>query len=449
MKSIRGKLFIILSFLFALSLGLNFFSYLSFMELKSKREQIQLGNQLELELSQLPSNLKANATQLNSLKKLNQRLTPPLRKAGVSEMLTHLEKRRTGTFKKHLKTFKTNETEFRRFNLNRMDYLEKKVLFLMGLGAVFLIFGFAALHILFKHLVIVPIRNLSSKMLDFLHNRYTYQFGSPSNDEIGHLHANFNSLAQRVISHTDELKSLDQAKSDFLSIASHELRTPLTSIKGSLSLLKGGMGGELNEVTTELLGIAETESDRLIRLINDLLDLAKIEAGKLPLSTIWVPVDDLIKTTFNSLQGLAQSASVELVYENAAQNVQVMIDKDRIQQVLTNLMSNAVKFSPKGDCVIAKVILIENEGIRFEIKDHGKGIDPEDQKLIFQKFRQASGPNNPIVKGTGLGLAIAKALVEEHQGEIGLKSKPGEGSTFFFTLKEWRFASTHPVVEAS
>ncbi|HAG91547.1 MAG TPA: hypothetical protein DCL41_06730 [Bdellovibrionales bacterium] len=449
MKSIRSKLFLLMSLIFGISLGLNLMAYMSFMELKSLRMQVELGNQMELELNQLPSDLKLTPGTIEKLKAKAAPMKPTLRLAGMELLLEKADKRHRRSFQKHFKTFRTNETEFRRYTLNQMNYLEKKVLFLTGLGVVGLLIGFAFLHSFIKVLVIKPIESLSSKMLDFLHNRYTYQFGVPRNDEIGNLHSSFNSLAQRVITHTDELKSLDQAKSDFLSIASHELRTPLTSIKGSLSLMRAGMAGDMNEVASELLGIAEMESDRLIRLINDLLDLAKIEAGKLPLTTVWVSASDLVQTTFKSLQGLSQSAGVDLVFENHAENVQVEIDQDRIQQVLTNLMSNAIKFSPKGDCVIARVILSDQEGIRFEVKDHGKGIDPEDQKLIFQKFRQVTGPNNPLVKGTGLGLAIAKAIVEEHQGEIGLTSKPGEGSTFFFTIKKWRFKSAENHAEAS
>ena len=177
--------------------------------------------------------------------------------------------------------------------------------------------------------------------------------------------------------------------------------------------------------------------------------MAKIEAQKVSLETAWVPVDEIVNTTFASLQGLSQSAGVDLVYENPNPHLQVLVDKDRIQQVLTNLLSNAVKFSPRGKSVIARAVLKESEGITFEVSDHGKGIDPQDQQLIFQKFRQASGPNNPIVKGTGLGLAIAKAIVEEHEGHIGLRSKPGEGSTFYFFLSKWRFQKASSVAEAS
>lgn len=449
MRSIRVRLFLILSFIFAAVVGLNLLSYMNFLQLRGKREQLSLGHQIALDLKSLPSNLRVSDKELQSLKNQIAKLKPFPRQAATEKIIEKIEKRQRYQFRKHRDTYMMNEAEFQRFTLGQMDYLERKILFLSGLSGIVLLIGFAFIHGFLKHVVIHPIQNLSSRMMDFLHNRFTYKFDSPKNNEIGDLHSTFNSLAQRVISHTDELMSLDQAKSDFLSIASHELRTPLTSIKGSLSLLRGGLAGDLNDVSAELLGIAEAESDRLIRLINDLLDLAKIEAGKLPLETNWVCVEELIQTTMNGLKGLAQSADVQMVSEVDSPHLQVLIDRDRIQQVLTNLMSNAIKFSPKGESVIARVRLNEMDRVVFEVRDHGKGIDPQDQQLIFQKFRQATSASNPLVKGTGLGLAIARALVEEHEGEIGLKSKPGEGSTFYFTLSKWRFFDASKTAEAS
>lgn len=449
MRSIRVRLFLLLSLIFTTVVGLNLLSYMNFMELRTKREQLSLGHMIALDLKGLPSHLRVGDEELRKIKDQMAKLKPFSRKIAAEKIIEKIEKRQRSHFQKHRDTYMVNEAEFQRYTLGQMDYLERRILFLSGLSGLILLLGFASIQGFLKHVVVRPIQDLSSRMMDFLHNRFTYKFDSPKNNEIGDLHSTFNSLAQRVISHTDELMSLDQAKSDFLSIASHELRTPLTSIKGSLSLLRGGLAGELNDVSAELLGIAEAESDRLIRLINDLLDLAKIEAGKLPLETSWVSVDELVQTTVNSLKGLAQSADVEMVSEVESPHLQVLIDKDRIQQVLTNLMSNAIKFSPQGESVIVRVKVNDKDQVVFEVKDHGKGIDPQDQQLIFQKFRQATSANNPLVKGTGLGLAIARALVEEHQGEIGLSSRPGEGSMFYFTLSKWRFFDSKRTAEAS
>ncbi len=169
----------------------------------------------------------------------------------------------------------------------QLTYLEKKLMYYGSLAIFIMLLGFVGLQLFISRSVIRPLHHLSRKMVDFLNDRYTYQFSVPSSDEIGRMQSTFNSLAQRVISNMEQLKTLDQAKSEFLSIASHELRTPLTSIKGSLSLMRSGVVGNMNEMADNLLTIAENESDRLIRLINDLLDLAKIEARKLPLHQDW------------------------------------------------------------------------------------------------------------------------------------------------------------------
>ncbi len=282
-----------------------------------------------------------------------------------------------------------------------------------------------------------PLEGISRRMMDFLVDRYSFNFSHPEASEIGDLQRTFNSLAQRVINTMDELKNLDQAKSEFLNIASHELRTPLTSIKGSLSLLGSGVMGSMDANSTRLIKIAESETDRLIRLINDLLDLAKIEAGKLPLECEWVSWDDVLRKTTESLMGLAHRASGTIDF-TLEPGIEVYMDRDRIQQVLTNLISNAIKFSPLGGVVRIQTGRTRSGEIIVRVIDQGPGIDPEDQQLIFQKFRQATSVANPLVKGTGLGLTIVKALVEEHGGRIGVESEPGQGSTFWFTLPKWR-----------
>jgi signal transduction histidine kinase len=295
--------------------------------------------------------------------------------------------------------------------------------------------------------VFSPLKDLSQKMVDFLNQKYTYQFSVPESNEVGDLQGTFNAMAQRVLTNMEELKSLDQAKSEFLSIASHELRTPLTSIKGSLSLLRSGIVGQMNEAAENLMNIALTETDRLIRLINDLLDLAKIEARKFPLSLNWTSLSSLVDSTFLSLQGLTRTAGVELVADSLPP-VEVYMDSDRIKQVLTNLLSNAVKFSPKGSHISLTSYTDDKGLLWIEITDQGKGIAPEDQELIFQKFRQATSPQNPLVKGTGLGLAIAKGLIEEHGGEIGVRSTVGHGATFFFSLPKWKFTKAEAKTSA-
>lgn len=321
-----------------------------------------------------------------------------------------------------------------------LDKLKETTILFAGLTALAPLIGMMLLLIVFQKSIFGGIERLSRRMMDFLVDRYSFQFSQPDDNELGDLQRTFNSLAQRVINTMDELKMLDQAKSEFLSIASHELRTPMTSIKGSLSLLGSGAMGTLDPTSLQLIKIAEIETDRLIRLINDLLDLAKIEAGRLPLASEWRNWDDILRTTAEGLVGFAHNAGVRIEIE-APEDIEAFIDKDRVQQAMTNLISNAIKFSPRGSAVKLITGWTKQGELLINIQDSGPGIAPEDQELIFQKFRQGSNPENPIVKGTGLGLAIAKALVSEHGGDIGVESTLGKGSSFWFTLPKWRKSS--------
>ena len=314
-----------------------------------------------------------------------------------------------------------------------LDLIEHEIACALAATAL----GFLAVASMLRKRIFTPLEQLSRRMRDFLVDRYSFHFSRPEATELGDLQRTFNSLAQRVINTMDELKSLDQAKSEFLNIASHELRTPLTSIKGSLSLLDSGVMGHIDPSCVRLIKIAETETDRLIRLINNLLDLARIESGKLPLARAWLTWDDITAKTTEGLTGFAHKAGVHIKVD-AAPGLEVFIDRDRIQQVLTNLLSNAIKYSPAGAWVHIGVGRSSHGELLVRIKDQGPGIDPVDRDLIFQKFRQGGSSTDQLVKGTGLGLAIAKALVAEHGGEIGFESELGRGSTFWFTLPEWR-----------
>lgn len=306
-----------------------------------------------------------------------------------------------------------------------------------GLAFLSLLTGLFAVARAVHSNILKALNRLSNRMMDFLVDQYSFHFTEPSGNEIGDLQRTFNSLAQKVINGMDELRRLDQAKSDFLNIVSHEMRTPMTSIKGSLGLMANGLGGQLTPEGRQLLKIAETETDRLIRLINNLLDLAKIESGRLPLTCGWAEWDATVHKTSNGLLGLAHEAQVRIEIEPAPWLV-VYMDTDRIQQILTNLLSNAIKFSPAGHAVRVSVVAYLHQPLVVRVKDQGRGISRADQNVIFQKFRQISSQQSPLVKGTGLGLAIAKALVEEHGGTIGVESEPGQGSTFWFTLPKWR-----------
>lgn len=435
MGSIRIRLFILLTLFTGTTLLLATVAAYSARDFRYGRRQLEMSYMIRDEIQEL--NLKPGSDTFKKLEALKGDLFPPRRGTELSGLLNAISEGR-GVRERQSVMLK-NEAEFQRFTRKELDFLEERLTYFAVLALATLVLGFVALQMFVNRSVIRPIRDLSRKMVDFVHDRYTYQFSVPSTDEIGNMQATFNSLAQRVISNMEQLKTLDQAKSEFLSIASHELRTPLTSIKGSLSLMRSGLVGQMNEMADNLLTIAENETDRLIRLINDILDLAKIEAQKLSLNQEWLPLNNLVNVSLQSLQGLASQAGVELKADPIPP-VNVYMDQDRVQQVLTNLLSNAIKFSPKGKSVLVKCQINDRNQLLIEVKDSGRGIDPADQEAIFQKFRQATNAKNPLVKGTGLGLAIARALVEQHGGEIGVRSVPGEGSTFYFTLAEWKYA---------
>ena len=223
--------------------------------------------------------------------------------------------------------------------------------------------------------------------------------------------------------------------SEFYSMVSHELRTPLTSIKGSLGLLEGGKGGELSPKAKRLVSMGREECDRLVRLINDILDIRKIEAGKLEIKKKQVIPQKVILEVIESLSPYAGEHKVKLIAGDACTEP-IMADRDRIAQILTNLISNAVKFSPEGGEVKVTAEL-KPEKVLFKITDQGPGINKLDQQKLFKIFQQLNSTDSRPKGGTGLGLAICKALVEEHDGEIGLDSEPGKGSTFWFEISRF------------
>jgi PAS domain S-box-containing protein len=239
----------------------------------------------------------------------------------------------------------------------------------------------------------------------------------------------FFSVFMRDIS---ERKKVERMKSEFVATVSHELRTPLTSIRASLSMLADGMAGELPPDVQGLVDISYQSCERLVRLVNDVLDIQKIEAGRMEFALRAQPLLPLAEHAMAAMQGYAQQHGVALAAHLDA-NPTVLADGDRITQVLTNLISNAIKFSPQGGEVVLR--LDEQAGrARFAVEDRGCGIPDDFLDRVFQPFAQADGADSRQNGGTGLGLSICKSIVEEHGGSISFTTKQGHGTTFVVEL---------------
>ena len=230
-----------------------------------------------------------------------------------------------------------------------------------------------------------------------------------------------------------ELKTLDQLKDNFVSTVSHELRAPLTSIKGSVGLILDGMVGEVDPQITKYLTVCQRNADRLIHLINDLLDLSKIESGRMIITPTKCVMKELANEAVEDLSTYSVNRQVDLRVE-IPDNLIAQVDRNRFIQVLQNLLSNALKFTESGEVIIRAEKT--SNAVLVEIQDTGIGIPPEYIEKIFGKFSQVDSTLTRKVGGSGLGLAICRAIVEEHGGSISVESKMGEGSCFRIILPD-------------
>lgn len=247
-----------------------------------------------------------------------------------------------------------------------------------------------------------------------------------------------------VLHDITERSRMENMKNEFVSTVSHELRTPLTSIRGSLGLILGGATGELNDKTKGLLDIAHNNCERLIRLINDILDIEKIEAGRMNFSFQATPLQEIIKNAIQINQALGEKNNINIVLKGDIPDIEINVDFDRLTQVITNLVSNAVKFSPKGGDVVLTATK-DREYIQVEVTDSGSGIPKEFQNHIFEKFAQADSSTVRKQGGTGLGLSISKAIIEKMGGQLSFTSQEHHGTTFYFRLPIWHRNLTHPL----
>lgn len=239
--------------------------------------------------------------------------------------------------------------------------------------------------------------------------------------------------AVAVIHDVTELKKTEKLKNEFVSIVSHELRTPITSIRGALGLLESGIMGEFSEKAKKLLDIANSNCERLLLLINDILDIEKIEAGKMEFCLKIQNLYQIVTEAIASNKMYADKYGVSIEFTQPESSYLVNVDSHRLTQVLANLISNACKFSPKGGKIILAIEQI-NESVRVSVADKGPGIPEEFQSRIFQKFSQADSSDTRRKDGTGLGLNISKTIIEKLGGTLGFSSQPNIKTTFYFDL---------------
>jgi len=250
------------------------------------------------------------------------------------------------------------------------------------------------------------------------------------------LHEENKRVAEVLARSNAKLKELDKAKSEFLSIASHELRTPLTIIKEYVGLLHDGIAGPVTSDQKECLESALQNCNRLANLINDILDLQRLDSGRVRIRRSKIDVAALLGNCHHDFLSRCQTKYQRLELQISENLPPVLCDPGKLTQVLVNLVANAYKFTPEGGAITIRDYVPDTAAqyVTFQIEDTGVGISEEDQECVFDKFTQLDRQPGPGAKGTGLGLAIAKNIVELHGGEISLKSSPGEGSTFTFTI---------------
>lgn len=227
-------------------------------------------------------------------------------------------------------------------------------------------------------------------------------------------------------------RELDRLKDEFVSMVTHEVRTPLTSIRGSLGLLAAGLLGDMPEQGQRMLEIAVQNTDRLMRLINDVLDLERIQSGRVALNRRHTRVADVMTQAGEAMRSMAETSNVTLTVERSGATA--YLDPDRILQVLINLLSNAIKFSPPGGAVRLSSAC-DGDELQLFVEDQGRGIPQDKLDSIFERFQQVDATDSREKGGSGLGLAICKTIVEQHGGRIWARSTPGHGSTFIVALQ--------------
>jgi signal transduction histidine kinase len=241
----------------------------------------------------------------------------------------------------------------------------------------------------------------------------------------------------RALRYAGERKRLERLKDEFVSTVSHELRTPLTSIAASLGLLMGKSTGPLSGPAARLLEIAHTNSERLVRLVNDILDIEKLESGRVTFEFGRIEVRSLVEGAVEAIGSFAEGHGVRVRIDAAIAVNEARADTDRLAQVVTNLLSNAVKFSPP-DSEVVVTVETNADVVRILVRDHGSGIPAEFKPSVFERFAQADATDARRKGGTGLGLSIVKQIVDRLDGEVGFGDAPGGGTIFRVEVPIWK-----------
>lgn len=321
--------------------------------------------------------------------------------------------------------------------------------FTTGLASTFgllLLIGLAGMFFFIRQSVTRPLGKLEATAAIIASGDYSQQVAVKSADEVGRLGVAFNTMAERIAERTEQLEqalttaqeahaaaeAANTFKSQFIANMSHELRTPLNSIINFTRIVASGMRGPVTEGQLDYLGRVRGSGEHLLGLINDILDLSKIEAGRMELYTETCHLDELVQSVMATATGLTKGKPIELHLEIAPDLPPVQVDRTRIRQVLLNLLSNAAKFTESGSITVK--VAGTAEQLAVSVTDTGIGIAPEHLALIFEEFRQIDSSSNRTYDGTGLGLTICKRLVELHGGDIQVESTLGVGSTFTFRL---------------
>ncbi|MDZ4341987.1 MAG: HAMP domain-containing sensor histidine kinase [Candidatus Binatia bacterium] len=330
------------------------------------------------------------------------------------------------TIQASLNEIKANQQQATYAKLNQLAQTVDQALQVSIMITSACLLAIVLLSLLITRSITRPVALLKSKTREIAEGRFDAGLRISSPPELAELAAAFNRMCER-------LGEIERMKADFFSSMSHELRTPLTSIKEGTGLLLDGVGGQTTDKQRKLLTILAEESNRLIGVVNSLLDLSKLEAGMLNYAFETVNLDPLIRRAVAEIAPLVEAKQITVETAIDAPLPPARLDPERMLQVLRNLLGNAVKFTPKGGQVTVAASPVDGK-LQVSVQDSGPGIPAESLAAIFEKFHQGNHKGAHTRPGTGLGLAIAKNIITSHGGEIWAESELGQGSKFFFVL---------------